>query len=451
VFKKEKPTAFANNSELSKIQRLSKPQAHADITEKIKNMTKKYSSISFAEIIPRIEALSKITESSDGLTRRCFTSQHKEANDLVGKWMRSAGMRVRQDEAGNIIGRYEGLMQGAPALMIGSHLDTVVRAGKYDGMLGVVTAIQCVDTLFKRGVRKHFAIEVIGFTDEEGVRFQSTYLGSRAIANTFQNEFLEVRDEDGITMRDAMRDFGLDPSKIPKAARSVDDLVGYLEVHIEQGPVLESKKVAVGVVTAIAGATRQAVRITGAQGHAGTVPMALRQDALMAAAECTLAVESVASKKKNVVGTVGRIAASPGAINVIPAEVTFTIDLRADKDVKREDAIKELNEIMSKVAAKREVKVDIKTIHEAPGITCAPWIVTQIGNALEAELGHVVHLPSGAGHDAVAMADLTDVGMIFVRCRGGISHNPKEFIQEEDAKACAHVLLKVVENFQVNR
>ena len=216
-----------------------------------------------AAILSRLDTLAHLSESDDGLTRQYLSVEHREANELVGSWMREAGMRVHQDAIGNIIGRYEGEHEGAPALLIGSHLDTVVMAGKYDGMLGVVTAIQCVQDLHNRGIQMPFAIEVIGFADEEGVRFQSTYLGSRAIAGTFRKELLEARDANGMTMADALRAFGLDPSQINTAAKRSEDVIAYLELHIEQGPVLESKDEPVGVVTAIAGATRRLVTLSG--------------------------------------------------------------------------------------------------------------------------------------------------------------------------------------------
>jgi len=400
------------------------------------------------DILSRLDTLATVSESHDGLTRRYLTTQHRDANDLVGEWMNAAGMAVHQDAVGNIIGRYEGLEDGAPALIIGSHLDTVVMAGKYDGMLGVVTAISCVHSLNERGIRMPFAIEVVGFADEEGIRFQSTYLGSRAIAGTFNQELLNAEDAEGISMADAMRAFGLDPARISDAARDPKDIVGYLEIHIEQGPVLENEEQSVGVVTAIAGATRQTVTVEGVAGHAGTVPMGYRQDALLAASECALAVEDVATRRKNVVGTVGRMNVAPGAANVVPGHVTFTIDLRADEDAKRGDALEELGRCLDEIATKRGVEITARTVHEASSVSCAPWIVSQIERAVEAQVGRVVRLPSGAGHDAAAMSDLTDVGMIFVRCGGGVSHNPDETITEADAAAGAHLLLHVIENFK---
>jgi allantoate deiminase len=292
-------------------------------------------------------------------------------------------------------------------------------------------------------------VEVVGFADEEGARFQSTYLGSRALAGTFDTTLLERRDGDGISMAEALRAFGLDPGRIGDAARKPEDVAAYLELHIEQGPVLESEGLAVGVVTAIAGATRLVVTVAGVAGHAGTVPMALRQDALMAASECVLAVEKVAAARSNGVGTVGRMRVEPGATNVIPGKVTFSVDLRAAEDEPRKAAVAELDSRLREIAARRSVDVSVETVHEAASITCAPRIVEQIDQAIEEQGERVFRLPSGAGHDAAAMADITDVGMIFLRCKGGISHNPDESITQDDASAGTSLLLKIIENFKL--
>jgi allantoate deiminase len=402
-----------------------------------------------AGIMARIGELAVLSESPGGLTRRYLTTEHRQANELVGGWMRDAGMNVHQDAIGNIVGRYEGVSESLPALIIGSHLDTVVMAGRYDGMLGVLTGIACVQSLCERGIRLPFAVEVVGFADEEGARFQSTYLGSRALAGTFDTTLLERRDGDGTSMAEALRAFGLDPGRIGDAARKPEDVAAYLELHIEQGPVLESEGLAVGVVTAIAGATRLVVTVAGVAGHAGTVPMALRQDALMAASECVLAVEKVAAARSNGVGTVGRMRVEPGATNVIPGKVTFSVDLRAAEDEPRKAAVAELDSRLREIAARRSVDVSVETVHEAASVTCAPRIVEQIDQAIEEQGERVFRLPSGAGHDAAAMADITDVGMIFLRCKGGISHNPDESITQDDASAGTSLLLKIIENFKL--
>src|SRR6195256_5356480 len=271
------------------------------------------------EIVRRIDALSAISETPDHLTRIFLTPEHRAAADLLLSWMREAGMRAKLDAIGNVCGRYEGDRPGLPCLMLGSHYDTVRDAGKWDGPLGLITAISCVADLQKRARRLPFAIEVTGFADEEGVRFASTLLGSRAVAGSFDESVLGVKDGAGISMRDALSQFGLDPDHIGAAARARSELLGYVELHIEQGPVLEAKNLPVGVVTAIAGATRLAARLTGMAGHAGTVPMKLRRDALAGAAECIGAIEEFCrTDAAGLVGTGGPIGPLPGATKVIP-------------------------------------------------------------------------------------------------------------------------------------
>lgn len=393
----------------------------------------------------RLDRLAAISESPHHLTRRCYTPEHRRAMDLVAGWMQGAGMAVREDAAGNLIGRYEGTGPGAPAIVLGSHIDTVIMAGKYDGGLGIVAAIDCVGALDARGIRFANPVEVICFADEEGVRFQSTYLGSRAAAGNFEPALLDRPDRDGITLAQAMRDFGLDPARIGEAARRPGEIACYLEVHIEQGPVLEAEGLATGAVTAISGANRMTVTLEGTAGHAGTVPMAARHDALVAASECVLAVERVATARPNAVGTVGQMTVEPGATNVIPGRVAFSVDLRAADDELRRGAVTELVRGMETVAARRGVAISIDCSHEAASVACAPWIMECIGEAM-GELGQrPFRLPSGAGHDAAAMAAIADVGMIFVRCAGGVSHSPDESITAADAGAGARLLLRVVE------
>ncbi len=400
-------------------------------------------------IVRRINDLAAISEEGGSLTRIYLTKELRGAADLILGWMREAGMSARLDAVGNVCGRYEGDRPGAPCLMLGSHYDTVRDAGKWDGPLGVITAISCVADLNRRGKRLPFAIEVVGFADEEGVRFASTLLGSRAVAGTFDENVLNTRDRDGVSMRDALVQFGLDPDRIGAAARPRRELLAYIELHIEQGPVLEAQNLPVGVVTAIAGATRLAARLTGMAGHAGTVPMALRRDALAGAAECIGAIEQLCrTDEGGLVGTVGHIQAKPGATNVIPGQVSFTIDMRAPTDGHRKRAVSEIVREIEAIAKRRRLALHLDVTHENRTAPCAPWLKDQIAQAIEAEGFSVFELPSGAGHDGMAMIDIADVGMIFVRCRGGISHHPDEHVELTDADAGARVLLRVIENFR---
>jgi allantoate deiminase len=401
------------------------------------------------EIVGRIGALGAISETPENLTRIFLSPEHRAAADLLLSWMQSAGMRAHLDAIGNVCGRYEGDRPGLPCLMLGSHYDTVRDAGKWDGPLGLITAISCVADLNKKGRRLPFAIEVVGFADEEGVRFASTLLGSRAVAGTFVESVLGTKDSAGMSMREAMIEFGLDPDHIGAAARAPSELLAYVELHIEQGPVLESQHLPVGVVTAISGATRLAASLIGMAGHAGTVPMALRHDALTGAAECIVAIEELCrTDPDGLVGTVGYIHAMPGATNVIPGKVSFTMDIRAASDTHRRRAVTDIVRRIESIAKRRKLSLQVDVTHENRTVPCGPWLRKQVADAVAAEGYRVFELPSGAGHDGMAMIDIADVAMLFVRCRGGVSHNPAEHVEEADADAGARVLLRLIENFR---
>jgi allantoate deiminase len=402
------------------------------------------------EIVGRINELAAISETPEHLARIFLTKEHRAAAELILGWMRSAGMRADLDAIGNVCGRYEGEVAGLPCLMLGSHYDTVRDAGRWDGPLGLITAISCVADLHKRGRRLPFAVEVTGFADEEGVRFASTLLGSRAVAGTFVESALATRDADGVSMRDAMVQFGLDPDHIGAAARAPSELLAYVELHIEQGPVLEGLNLPVGVVTAIAGATRLAARLTGMAGHAGTVPMLLRRDALAGAAECIVEIEEFCrTDQDGLVGTVGYIHATPGATNVIPGQASFTIDIRAPSDAHRKLAVADIVRRIEAIAKRRKLSLQLDVTHENRSVPCAPWLRRQMSEAIAKEGFRVFELPSGAGHDGMAMIDIADVGMVFVRCRGGISHHPDEHVELADADAGARVLLRLIEDFRL--
>ena len=402
-------------------------------------------------ILERCDALARCSETPDKLTRVYLSSEMRVASELALGWMREAGMTVHTDAIGNVCGRYEGATPGVPALLLGSHLDTVRDAGKYDGMLGVVSAIECVAVLHAQGKRMPFAIEIIGFADEEGVRFGSTLIGSRAVAGTFKPETLDTRDARGVTLREALRDYGLDPTRVREAARRRDHVLAFVELHIEQGPVLESLDLPVGVVTAINGATRFQIEIEGVAGHSGTVPMHLRRDALAAAAECVLAIETRARAEADLVATVGKLEALPGAINVIPGKARFTLDVRAPADTQRRKAASDMTDTLRAICEKRGVELSMTILHENTIAGCAPWLMQQLDAAV-ARAGIQIHrLPSGAGHDGMAMQALCDIGMLFVRCKAGISHNPAESVTPRDVEVGARVLLGFIENFQTQQ
>ena len=391
-------------------------------------------------VMSRCDTLAGFSEEPDRLTRRFGTPALRDANAAVAEWMRAAGMDVRQDTLGNLIGRYQSQLSSAKTLLLGSHLDSVIDAGRYDGPLGVLVGLACVQRLHDQGRRLPFAIELFAFADEEGVRYHTTYLGSQAVAGTLAPATLELADADGITVAEAIRAWSGDPDRLADARRNRDDLLGYCEVHIEQGPVLEARNLPVGVVSAIAGQSRVAVSFTGVAGHAGTVPMDLRQDALCAAAELILAAEALAPDTPGLVATVGQIDARPGASNVIPGRTTLSLDVRHQDDARREQALAQLRARAEQIAAARRVALDWRIAQESRALACDPALTERLAQAVAALGYSPLSLPSGAGHDGVAMSALTPIAMLFVRCKGGISHNPAESVDEADVGVAIDVL-----------
>lgn len=384
-------------------------------------------------IMARCEALRAISENEHDYTRRYLTVEHRRAADLIGDWMREAGLSARMDAAGNVVGRLEGRREGLSALVLGSHFDTVPNGGRYDGQLGVVTAIEVASALKTTARDLPFALEVYAFGDEEGTRFNTGYLASGQLVTQRLGADLMVTDGDGTTLDEAMRAFGLDPDQLSAALRDPQDLVGYLELHIEQGPVLESENLAIASVTSIAAAKRLMVTITGSAGHAGTVPMTLRQDALTAACEMVLALERQAAGSGDTVATTGLLEIESPAINVIPGRVTFSIDIRSSSDAALERALQEADRSLSHIAKKRQVTMTKDVIYESAATAMDPKIIHAIDRAVADIQGDARQLASGAGHDAAMMAKLCPAGMIFVRCKGGVSHHPDEAITEADA------------------
>ncbi|GJD93281.1 allantoate amidohydrolase [Methylobacterium iners] len=395
-------------------------------------------------IMERLDALAAISAEAGAITRLYLTPEQDRANTLVMGWMREAGLSARVDAAGNVIGRLEGPVAGSPAVVIGSHLDTVRDAGRFDGPLGVVTGIACIEALRREGARLPFAVEVVGFADEEGTRFGAALIGSRAFAGDLDPAILARTDAAGITVAGALRGAGLDPARIGEAARKPEEILAYLELHIEQGPTLERAGLPVGLVTAISGATRLSVTLSGEAGHAGTVAMAGRRDALAGAAECVLAVETRCAGGPDLVGTVGTLAAMPGAVNVIPGRVTFSLDLRSPDDAQRRAALADIEGHWAGIAARRGLALHHTLTHDAPSTPCDEGIGARIAHAIEAEGLPVLRLPSGAGHDGMAVGRIAPIAMIFVRCRGGISHNPAEFASLDDIGAGARIMLRTL-------
>jgi allantoate deiminase len=396
-----------------------------------------------AAVLARCDELATFSEEPRRLTRRFATTALWQAGERVRGWMEAAGMVTRRDAIGNLIGR---LGDGdRRTLLLGSHLDTVRDAGRYDGMLGVLVAIACVERLRDRGRSLPYALEVLAFADEEGVRFGTGYLGSSVVAGRFDGADLRRRDSAGVTLADAVRAFGDDPDGLTSAGRDPADLIGYYEVHIEQGPALEAAGVPLGVVGAIAGQSRARIAFTGEAGHAGTVPMALRRDALSAAAEFVSAVEAVARAHDDAVATVGELEVQDGASNVVPGRVVLSLDVRHAADAVRESVAAELFDRADAIANARSVVLEWDVVQETRAVDCSTWMTELVAEAVAACGQPVVRLTSGAGHDAVMLSTIAPIAMLFVRCAGGVSHNPAESVTAEDVAAAIDVSTKFLE------
>jgi len=394
-----------------------------------------------------LDTLATISAEPDQLTRLYLTPEHKRAADLVAEWMRRAGMSVRMDAVAGIHGVLSNGANSPRRLIVGSHIDTVIDAGRYDGALGIVAAILAVEEIRARAITLPFTLEVVAFGDEEGIRFPKTLIGSSTVAGATDESVLDLTDAAGETVRNALLRFGCDPAAVASEAYRRDDVVGYLEVHIEQGPLLESLDEPLGAVTAIAAQSRHRVRITGEAGHAGTVPMALRHDALAGAAEFIAMTEELAYKgeRDQLVITTGEVSVKPGAVNVIPGEARLSLDVRAASDAARATAVETIRRRSRQIGSRRGLVIGIETVHEKPVAVCAPKLRAAISNAVGGLTGRKPpELMSGAGHDGLAMAHLTDIGMIFVRCRAGISHNPLEHVTKGDLGCSVEALVREI-------
>ncbi len=393
----------------------------------------------------RLDQMAALSERPGEITRLYLSHEHKQASQLVADWMRDAGMEVEVDAVANVVGRVAGTSKGARTLLIGSHIDTVRDAGRFDGCLGVVMAIEAIAELHRLGRHLPFSVEVIAFGDEEGVRFPRTLTGSHAIAGGLEADTLDVKDTSGTTLADALRAFGCDPAKAFDIARRPGDILAYVETHIEQGPVLEAENLAVGVVTAISGASRFLVDVKGKAGHSGTLPMAMRRDALTAAAEMVLAIEEIGRTTNGLVATVGQITASPGAINVVPGQVTFSLDVRSPVDRTRRAGLQEVDRRLRAIARRRQVSVRMNEFYNEKAVACDQRLIRQLTSAAEDLDVATIGLPSGAGHDGLAISRLCPVGMLFVRCKGGVSHHPDESVKADDVETATRVLIAFLE------
>ena len=397
-------------------------------------------------LMARLDAFAAFSDEPRRLTRLFLSDAHRRAAQAFIGWCGEAGLEARIDAAGNVVARYEGKRAGAPAVMLGSHIDTVRDAGRYDGNYGALAALAVIEALAERGERLDHAVEIVAFGDEEGVRFRTTLTGSRALAGTYPEDALDQRDSSGVSMREALKAFGGDPERAGSIRRT--GVAAFVEAHIEQGPILEADGLPLGVVTAINGATRLEVGVDGVAGHAGATPMRLRRDALTAAAEMALAIEARARGEADLVATVGRFDVWPDATNVIPGHVQFSIDVRSPDDKRRAAALADLEARITAIAASRGVRVSIAKPHDANAFACDPSIIADLKKAVEAIGVPPCLLPSGAGHDSMVMGKLCPAGMLFVRCKGGVSHNPLESITVEDCALGLKALTRFVRDFQ---
>lgn len=389
-----------------------------------------------ARLAQRLEELGRVSDEPGRLTRTFLSPAMRRANRLVGGWMAEAGLAVREDAVGNLIGRLDSPRRPAPTFLLGSHLDTVRDAGRFDGALGVLVALAAAEELRRSGETLPFHLELLGFSEEEGVRFAGAYLGSKGYCGLLEAADLDLADGEGITVRQALA--GLPGGAGPE---SPPELLGYLEVHIEQGPVLEAEGLALGVVSAIAGQSRFRLTWTGTAGHAGTTPMRLRRDAFGGAAEFALAAERLARQSEDLVATVGTLEISPGAPNVIPGEAVHTLDLRHPDDAARGRALAALRTAAARIAGERGLAVQWTRTQDQNAVACSPALTDLLAESVGSRQGRCLRLPSGAGHDAVILSRVTEVAMLFVRCRGGLSHHPDEFAAPEDVAAALQAVL----------
>lgn len=397
------------------------------------------------DIIARCRAIADFTEEPGRTTRTFLSPPMREVHRDLRTWMESLGMSVSVDAAGNLRGYYQGIRPDAPRLLIGSHLDTVPSAGAFDGILGVVLGIGLVESL--NGRRLPFAIEIVGFSEEEGVRFGVAFIGSRALVGTIDAELLEKKDARGVTVAQAIRDFGSDPSKMSDAIVR-DAALGYLEFHIEQGPVLDDAGLPLGVVQGIAGQTRARVSFRGRANHAGTTPMHLRHDAMAAVAEWILAVEQEGRAVQGLVATVGQMEAFPGASNVIAGEVRASLDVRHASDAKRTITVNRILSAGRDVAVRRGIEFECTSMREQPFVGCDQNLTLALEKAVSLAGFPVRRMVSGAGHDAMIVAQKMPVAMLFLRSSGGISHHPDENVFSQDVAAALQTGLRFLEQLE---
>ncbi|MEL1135654.1 Zn-dependent hydrolase [Desulfitobacterium sp. THU1] len=396
-------------------------------------------------VYQRLQELGKIGHrESGGVTRHAFTTEHRASKDLVAEYMRQAGLSIREDAVGNLIGRREGRDPNATVVLTGSHIDTVCDGGIFDGALGIIGGIEVLQTLKEQGIETQHPIEVYAFNDEEGSRFSFSMFGSRGVIGDLSPKDLEMKDKAGITVAQAMSEQGFDSLKLQEAIRAKEELKAFIELHIEQGKVLECKDLSVGIVTGIVNELWMKVIVKGEAGHAGATPMNLRQDALVAAAEMVQVIEREAKKTGSTVATVGRFNVFPGGINIIPGRVEFTLDLRDISQEVSDQVETSIFKEIEGICQERGVQIETEILQRIPPTPCSQEFQLAAKKACQ-DLGLEYYcLPSGAGHDAMQMVNICPIGMIFIRSKDGISHNPLEWSSMEDCADGVNVLYHVL-------
>ena len=401
-----------------------------------------------ARAVARCRELARVTDVPGEITRLYLSPATRDAHTLVGWWMRQAGLAVRVDDAGSLRGLRRSVAgDEAPTLVLFSHLDTVPNAGPFDGPLGVLLGLAAIEEL--AGEALPFHIELIAFSEEEGIRFGFPFLSSRAAVGTLTEEDLQRTDADGISVADAMRGFGLEPAHVETSCRLRAETRAALEIHIEQGPVLEGEDLPLGVVDAIIGQSRLELTFSGQANHAGTTPMPLRRDALVAASLWIAEVERFALGYKQLVATVGRIEVQGGAVNVVPGEVRLSLDVRHPSDESRHAAVARLLTKAEGIGAQRDVRVRAKLLSEQAAVPLNQALADGLAAAAEGSGYGVQRMFSGAGHDAMILAPHVPTALLFVRSPGGLSHHPEETVREEDAEAALATVLELISSLHL--
>ncbi len=390
------------------------------------------------KIYDTLEELSQFSKEGPGVTRLFLSKEHKEAGNYLENLMKEAGLITKWDNIGNVIGEYFSPNKDAKTLVIASHFDTVICGGKYDGALGIILPLLTFKEYLKNNKKLDFNFKLVAVGDEEGIRYSTLFAGSSVLAGSFTPETLDIKDIDGITLKDALIDFGLDPNKIPED--KIENIDTYLEIHIEQGPVLESMNLPLGIVSAIQGTERYEIEFNGMAGHAGTIPMNFRRDAGVGAGESIYRISEFAKNVEGLVATVGRVEFFPGAINVIPGKAKFLLDIRSLYDNLVKKSILDIEEILKEIATKNNLTYSLTNLSKAKADLCNEETMLLLEEAFKLNNQPLFRIPSGAGHDAQTMCKVAKMGMIFVRCKEGISHNPLESVTVEDLDITSKVL-----------